>query len=174
MKKGGQFFKDIEIVLRKKLYLGLAVVLSVALFFVLGVSTNAIVLLPHQIDFSLHGFSFFGIQYLIVGILFLFLVPVLTSLAVTFNIFRSNDLRTNATRQEGISLVSIASSILMAGCPQCVPIALSLAGVTVTTWLSFYSGLGFVLQIATILLAGLAFYLAASKLREDCKNCKIK
>lgn len=156
-----------------KKYLILSVSISILMFFLLGISMSIIIILPNQLLFTTGMLSFSGIQYLSVGLTFLFLLPVLIGISVSLNVFRFLKLRRNIVKHGSLNFMGVASSILMAGCPQCVPLLLSLLGVSITTWLSFFPSVGIFLQLATIFIGILSLYLASSRISKECKNCKI-
>lgn len=165
-----KFLKNLKVLLSEKKFLFLFVSLSLLIFIGLGISMEIIVIIwPNYFFFNTGTLAFSGLQYLVFGLLFLFSVPILTSLALTMNIYRFVELKTNVRTETGTSILGIISGVFMAGCPQCVPLLLFTFGITVTTWLAFFSNYGILFWLATIAISGLSLYITSSKFGEKCK-----
>jgi hypothetical protein len=169
-----KFLKNVRILLSEKKFLFLFVLLSLLIFIVLGISMEIIVIIwPNFFFFTTGMLAFSGFQYLFFGLLFLISIPILTSLALTMNVYRFLELKSSVRTETSTSFLGIISGIFMAGCPQCVPLLLFTLGITVTTWLAFFSKFGILFWLATIAISAFSLYSTSSKFGEECKKCKI-
>ena len=149
-------------------YMFLALFLSLAISLVLMVSMNVLQIYPIYFVDTYNLFSE-GILNILTGLLFLFLVPVLSSLTISMITYKMMRLKCPVGKESPVAAFGIFSGLFTSSCSTCIPFFLMTAGITYGTFSALVAPLIIPIRIVSIVVLVLSFYLTAESVNKICK-----
>ena len=169
-------FDGLNLALKQRKYLALAVILAVGIGFFYAVSANLIYLQP--IFFvNYYNLIYQGSLNFITGVLFLIAVPVLASLTITLLVYKLIQFKTLITpmKDAGVGTLGILAGLFTSTCSECVPLVLYSAGVSYSLFAVTLAPYIIWTRLIAVAILGISFYYSAKEVNGLCKiNSKKK